>query len=494
MKVLSTEVGEPLRGALLVLQNAMMEFEGVKLGGGGEGGEKLVGNQGKTSIRTPIGKVNTPLFYNRDRYRNRSTDSNRDSEHLTYSGNRSIQSGSDTLNSESVNTSSIGMSSTDYPSLSPTHSSSTRVLGLRVENQLPKTSHVFQTILHQIESALDKLNFMSKFDDMQEKTLQINRQEYPVLDLIESCFLSKRDKATAKGLQFSLDLSGPGGRGVVFKSESTRRLITELQTANITVSSSCDFMSTETLMNAALSKPTLFCPLPDVIQPNDSDEGEVMTCLSRPLSREDVAMMDKLIIEEILKNCFDYSIEDTPIGGKVSVTVGFVSQKTRTDRGSGMGKDICRSSRSLDEPAGMYESKLVDKIQLDKVVLKAPCGVTIPLVDCWNSCSDHPSDTSPSSSPLLSTDLGYFVIEMIDTGCGVSQQEQQALLAYLSGERGEYAQDVKFASIEMLYFKNILELHNGGAHIYSAGTGLGSTVIIYLPMEKREVCLYSSLH
>ena len=166
----------------------------------------------------------------------------------------------------------------------------------------------------------------------------------------------------------------------------------------------------------------------------------------------DEVNVDKNKVVQVIRNVVSNAIKFTPAFGKIQVNVCFVPSKLAMKRSKSMG------NLSLAKPT---------------------------------KCAALTSDSDDcATDPLLTTLLrahvgpvpGELVIEIKDSGAGISEANQRRLFKEVVQFNPELLQNGGGSGLGMCISKGIMDMHCGSISVYSAGEGHGSVFTLRLPM------------
>ena len=166
----------------------------------------------------------------------------------------------------------------------------------------------------------------------------------------------------------------------------------------------------------------------------------------------DEVYVDKNKVVQVIRNVVSNAIKFTPAFGKIQVNVRFLPSRLAMKRGKSMG------NLSL--------------------------GLSTKLAALTSDSDDGATD------PLLTTSLrarvdpvpGELVIEIKDSGAGISEANQKKLFNEVVQFHPELLQNGGGSGLGMCISKGIMDTHGGSISVYSAGEGKGSVFTLRLPM------------
>lgn len=336
--------------------------------------------------------------------------------------------------------------------------------------------------------AVEILNDLLCFDKLESGILELHKQDVAVTPFIASCVKMFASQAKEEGV--------------------TMINTTDKSTGNLSV---------EELNHIA----SLECTSPSSILDND------------------VVMMDKFKMDQVLRNLISNALKFTPRGGTVTVSASFIPDESSTisSPSEPIFEDVRQNgSRTHPHPTESYlqwpslhnlgwkrsnASLVSESTETDDDLESALGPVTshtsnssyrtarTHLLDHYytpisrqlkksfnrigrsesestNSniwpINDNGSDLSDSSSLIH----GKLRIVVVDTGVGISQDNQVRLFKEVVQFNPEILQAGGGSGLGLWITSNIVNMHGGTIHAYSAGLGKGTTFTVELNMTRHR--------
>ena len=173
----------------------------------------------------------------------------------------------------------------------------------------------------------------------------------------------------------------------------------------------------------------------------------------------DEVSVDKNKVVQVIRNVVSNAIKFTPASGKIQVNLKFVFPLKLT--------------------AGRAESPIV-------LLGCRPTRVT-PGNNAENG-QDAAIDVvqTPSSSQITRRVSGELIIEVRDSGAGISEENQRRLFKEVVQFNPELLQNGGGSGLGMCISKGIMDMHGGSISVHSAGEGQGCVFTLRLPMTRHE--------
>ena len=178
---------------------------------------------------------------------------------------------------------------------------------------------------------------------------------------------------------------------------------------------------------------------------------------------KDAVSVDKTKVIQVIRNVVSNALKFTPALGKIQVNVRF-------------------------EPRAQWTG---DVEELPRT--KSCCGRSRVFPLMVNSDGDRVAiemslAPSPSSDRIMSSKTqvsGELVIEIKDSGVGISEQNQLRLFKEVVQFSPELLQNGGGCGLGMCISKSLMDMHGGTISVCSAGVGHGSIFTLRLPMTRR---------
>jgi signal transduction histidine kinase len=175
---------------------------------------------------------------------------------------------------------------------------------------------------------------------------------------------------------------------------------------------------------------------------------------SPPLSEFDSVFIDKFKMDQVVRNLISNALKFTPKGGSINIKIFHLP------------------------PAEFLDSK-------PRIVNAAMAKATSFFYN--QSCSQIHASEDDIECGLSSESIihGHLIIEVSDTGAGISLENQKRLFTDIVQFNPEILQAGGGSGLGLWITKGIVDLHNGKISVHSEGEGKGSHFTVGVPMSRR---------
>ena len=179
--------------------------------------------------------------------------------------------------------------------------------------------------------------------------------------------------------------------------------------------------------------------------------------ISTPIGINEKVFIDKFKMDQVVRNLISNALKFTPSSGSISIKIAFIPQP---------------------------ESTAPDSIKM--APLRRRSRTSIVMFARSSSSSDiEASNEDSESEPSWSFTEGTLVIEVADSGAGISFENQQRLFKDIVQFNPEILQAGGGSGLGLWITKGIVDLHNGTISVHSDGEGCGCNFIVRIPMLRR---------
>lgn len=286
--------------------------------------------------------------------------------------------------------------------------------------------------------ALDILNDLLLFDKLESGIMELRTQEVNVIELVEACVSMHQSAMRSKDIKSKLT------NGKLVNESNLKSSNSKLSSVNIA---------------GNLTMPGNAVGL--TVQNLKTTSAILMN---------DVIQVDRNKICQIIRNFLCNAIKFTPTGGNIEICLKFVQNLRVMNNNNLMNHAMLKQQQSL--------WKLVDNgFQSDNVSLYKEATH-----DGKNLMASAVCAESSDNCSLIS---GYLVIDVIDDGVGISEENQKRLFKEIVQFKPEELQSGGGSGLGMWISKEIADLHDGIISVFSRGEGFGSTFRVEIPMIRK---------
>ena len=314
------------------------------------------------------------------------------------------------------------------------------------------------------EVALEILNDLLLYDKLQNGQLTLHKEEVNALDFVTNCLSMFTVQIKAKHLQIQL-----------INCDNDLNSLNSIQNLQIQELVNQDKSSMMTFKRFSTKQTNLF-------QPCDTYQ-----CIEKNYK----LFVDNSKLGQVIRNIMSNAIKFTPAKGAIQVSIKFVS-------GSKSIKEDKPVSELTEEKPQQY---LVAKLKYfftsrnytinkyDPVNGSSTGSQKITLLTNSLSHDSDESDIEEGDSALTYSDInehtknGMLVIEVKDSGAGISFENQQLLFKEVVQFNPEKLQAGGGSGLGLWITKEIVDMHGGHISVYSEGEGHGSTFRLEIPMS-----------
>ena len=202
----------------------------------------------------------------------------------------------------------------------------------------------------------------------------------------------------------------------------------------------------------------------DEIKASDSSavDNDCPVGLIPSLYNTDEVYADKNKVVQVIRNVVSNAIKFTPAFGKIQVNVRFLPSPS-------VLKSVSRSSSKQ-----ALSNKAAADTNSEKHITNGETRV--------RSLSGNSWLTRGSAAPVHMS--GELVIEIKDSGAGISEANQKKLFNEVVQFNPELLQNGGGSGLGMCISKGIMDMHGGSISVHSAGEGQGSVFTLRLPMVR----------
>ena len=287
-------------------------------------------------------------------------------------------------------------------------------------------------------AALDILNELLLFDKLESGALVLHKQDVPVPELVEDSIKIFTVQAREKGVELLITNSDEGMLGDP-REEHTPAL----------------------------------APVGD-------------SSMAPMIYYTDEVTVDKNKVVQVIRNVVSNAIKFTPTFGKIQLNVRFqpdpsLLTNTRSRSASRMLLPSLPLLFTRYQPVATHSAAADDDSAVDDggeydIEMTAGSGRS------WVS---RRLGFGTTQSEVDGPVIGELVIEVRDSGAGISEENQRRLFKEVVQFNPELLQNGGGSGLGMCISKGIMDMHGGSISVHSAGEGLGSLFTLRLPMVRR---------
>ena len=281
-------------------------------------------------------------------------------------------------------------------------------------------------------AALDILNELLLFDKLETGALVLHKLTVPVPELVEDSIKMFSVQTREKSVELTItnDDDDDGSIGIL------------------------SFPMSDTSTDSSMSS-TGSGVLKSLINENTS-------VITKIYSTDEVCV-DKNKVVQVIRNVVSNAIKFTPAFGKIQVNLKFVHDASHLNK----TRTIAQKTSAVLMPS-LYQPVATED-EDDEVDLE------MNTMSSWT-----PRGVGPRRLPVS----GELVIEVKDSGAGISEENQKRLFKEVVQFHPELLQNGGGSGLGMCISKGIMDMHGGSISVFSAGEGQGSVFTLRLPMVR----------
>ena len=283
-------------------------------------------------------------------------------------------------------------------------------------------------------AALDILNELLLFDKLESGALVLNKQDVPVPELVEDSIKIFTVQAREKGVELLITNSDEGMLG--------------------------DRREEHTPAHAAVGDSS--------VAPMIYDTDEVT--------------VDKNKVVQVIRNVVSNAIKFTPTFGKIQLNVRF--QPDPSLLSSTRSRSASRMLPSLPLLLTRYQPVATHLAADDHAVVDDDEYDIEMTAGSGRSWMSRRLGFGTTQSEVDGPVIGELVIEVRDSGAGISEENQRRLFKEVVQFNPELLQNGGGSGLGMCISKGIMDMHGGSISVHSAGEGQGSLFTLRLPMRR----------
>ena len=193
---------------------------------------------------------------------------------------------------------------------------------------------------------------------------------------------------------------------------------------------------------------------------------------SLPVESTDLFFIDKFKMSQVLRNFMSNALKFTPNGGTITVRACFIPDKNSTRNEMNVGKRLSTTRRPLQVESSSTRTK--DGL----VYVDLETGSDIDDID--DDCNSLPVSRTQAQQG------GMLRISVLDSGAGISPENQKRLFNEIIQFNPEVLQAGGGSGFGLYICKGIVDLHGGSINVFSEGTYLNispdSSIVSLLPL------------
>ena len=190
-----------------------------------------------------------------------------------------------------------------------------------------------------------------------------------------------------------------------------------------------------------------------------------------PITDTETIYIDKFKMDQVIRNILSNALKFTPRNGTVSVSVMYDPQ------------NFLQNKDAYKSPLRKAKSQIFRDINTF-------FGCVLPFSSPPPSnqiyALDDALENGKSRSFDETSDCGHLVISVIDSGAGISEENQKRLFHNIVQFNPEILQSGGGSGLGLWITKGIVDLHSGHIDVHSDGEGLGSVFTIRIPMWRHR--------
>ena len=279
------------------------------------------------------------------------------------------------------------------------------------------------------KAALDILNDLLCFDKLESGILQLHKEEISVLPFITASISLFTVQARENDISMSIVNAG----------HSVEEPVCRCSTLSMSLDSS----------------------------ELDRDMGK-RTMMSPPINFHESVLIDKFKMDQVVRNLISNALKFTPKGGSISITLTHVPDNPCLQCAA-RSKTISTRTTSRSR-AGSFAGSLAGSL------------FSISSSNGRDLLENEIDLEACTPSPYTE---GSLIVEVTDTGAGISKENQKRLFNDIVQFNPEILQAGGGSGLGLWITKGIVDLHNGKIDVFSEGEGKGSKFTVKIPMLRR---------
>ena len=207
------------------------------------------------------------------------------------------------------------------------------------------------------------------------------------------------------------------------------------------------------------------------------------------VSDHDTLYADKAKLGQVVRNLMSNAIKFTPNNGHIKVFVKFIPTKQSLGK---KAENISSTSiftlNDINQNEQESNQNCADELLVNDPITtrKRRKSITKKMISILALAKISKKANETERMKECSEQIGMLVIEIQDSGAGISSENQKRLFKEIVQFNPEKLQGGGGSGLGLWISKNIVDLHGGRLSVHSEGEGKGSTFRLEIPMTRNN--------
>ena len=319
-------------------------------------------------------------------------------------------------------------------------------------------------------TALDILNDLLCFDKLESGILQLHKQEISVIPFVTDCFAMFTIQARESGINMTII-----NRNVNTLNQEKVDINTNNNDNTNSNSNSINHSNDGITFNGEkkkrrLNRSFLFS---NTTSSESRENLKIRNAfLSLPFDDCDFILIDKFKMDQVLRNLISNSLKFTPRGGNVTIQYYYLPDNINVsdiNKSNDINQNNCYFYNDKNDNDNKYKIKSKNNL----------CNIP-SIVQVLALVDDIESNTNRQQ--FIN---GYLIIEVTDSGAGISKENQKKLFTDIVQFNPEILQAGGGSGLGLWITQGIIDLHHGEINLFSDGEGKGCKFTVKIPMRRN---------